>query len=130
MQPLKAHVRNGRIVLDVLRALNEQHRGFRLSVMRLVSRALPEQIVAGASALLNRGEISAHRAGILKAMGEDGLGRDDILALIRSADEFEQMYGTIALARGGPGYAADREQLILRLNPDAQEFLRSNSMSR
>jgi|GEM_PF-5834387 len=68
----------------VLRALREQHPGLRLSVMELVSRALPEQIVEGASALLSRGEVSADRARILRAMGEDKLGRDEVLGLVHS----------------------------------------------
>lgn len=114
----------------VLRAICEQHGGLRLSVMELVWRALPEQIIAGASALLSRAEISDHLAGILKAMAEDKLGRDRVLALIQSTDEAEHLYGMIALARNEVRYAEDRERLFPTLDVDDQEFLRSVSRSR
>ena len=115
---------NADLFSHVLRALGDEQGVVRLFVMRLVSRAQREQIVAGADALFEQGDISANQAGILKAVGDGTLGRDSVLALVEAANEPDHTYGMIALRRGGNDYAEERERLMPTLSADDQKFLK------
>lgn len=84
----------------VLRALGDPHPGVKRSSMEYVAVAHPEQIVAGVDALHGRGEIDAPCSRILRAIGEDKLGREEAVALVGSTDEGERRLGLIALTRG------------------------------